>query len=1153
MSVLRTIYETCCPRADVQAGTTKDEQFAADLAQVVNNTAPKEYSDPAVFFKHSYPTRGMRELLKAVLTRLAGRGGEIASIIRLDTQYGGGKTHGLISVVHAVRGMSGVQQIEEFVDPALLPKGSVRVAALDGENSDPADGMTLEGSLRAKTLWGELAYRLAGAEGYRRVQESDQRHVAPGAETIRELFGGQPTLIMIDEVSVYLRKVERAYPGASGQFTAFLHALFKAVETAPNVALVFTLAVGKDAEAKDAYREEHERALASLAEAEMVASRKATQLNPTEEDETADVLRRRLFDEVDRTAADAVVAAYSDVWNRNQVDLPASVLRPEIRDLFRRGYPLHPETLSVLTEKLSSLSTFQRTRGMLRLLARTVHVLWRDKPADALAIHPHHIDPSFGPIRNEITTRLGQGEYTPALKADVAAVEKDEKSTAQELDLKYFPGQLPIHSYVARTIFLHTLAFGDAAKGIASDTLKLSVCSPTVEPSFVEQARTRFVTESLFLDDRPGALLRFMVEPNLTQVIRRQMEEVEANELRADLNERIRNLFGAAGGSFSLQAFPAGAYEVDDTVGDGRPNLVLLHHDAFTINADPQGLPPLIEEIFTHKGTDRRLREFRNNLVFVVADERQVKNMKDRVRRRLALAKLKGTDRINQLAAHQQEKVKEEYQKSPLQCAEAILHCYRHLFFPYNVPMAGSVESITHAAIEVPNASDTPGNGQLHVARVLREHHKLLSDGDSPEAPSFVRDQTPLKQKGELSTLELRNEYRRAPKLSMLVSNGPLIACIRQGIDSEVFVYREGNQVWGKGDPVPVIRVSDDAFVHTMDDARKKHLWPRAEPLVLNFTASPAQIELGQKSDLTVAVSGGVGPYTYSGNDPGLNLENKSQTILRCEVSPGRSQTYQVEVKDSRGQRATATTRVTVIETGKLAVRLLANPPTVALGKATKISLSIHGGKGPFTITSPVEWLNLGTSSDTFHDIPAQPTETTTYTVDVSDGSGAKASSSVQVTVERPIRPQLASQGPLAMALKELFEKARQAKVTAVEKLVIRFFDPSATWKVHQAMATLKEAEVNCRFEADIKQEGINSFQLEFDGRMDKANAVKSFLDPQLRTATDHDFTGTYTLTFSTPLSTLLDRTEAFTKNLTRYGSGEAYVEADAAPLEARS
>ena len=1087
MSVLKTIYETCRPRADVEAGTTKDEQFAADLAQVVNQTAPKEYTDPAVFFRHSYPTRGMRELLKAVLTRLSGRGGEIASIIRLDTQYGGGKTHGLISLVHAVRGMTGVQNVGEFVDPALLPKGPVRVAALDGENSDPANGLTLEPGLRAKTLWGELAYRLAGAEGYRRVQESDERHVAPGAETLRELFGGQPTLIMIDEVSVYLRKVEQAYPGASGQFTAFLHALFKAVETAPDAALVFTLAVGKDSEAKDAYREEHERALRSLAEAEMVASRKATQLNPTEEDETADVLRRRLFDEVDRSAADAVVAAYADTWTRNQLALPASVSRPETRDLFRRGYPLHPETLSVLTEKLSSLSTFQRTRGMLRLLARTVHVLWRDRPADALAIHPHHIDPAFGPIRNEITTRLGQGEYTPALKADVAAVEKDERSTAQELDLKYFPGQLPIHSYVARTIFLHTLAFGDAAKGIASDHLKLSVCSPTVEPSFVEQARTRFITESLFLDDRPGSQLRFMVEPNLTQVIRRQMEEVEADELRVELNLRIQNLFGTAGGSFNLEPFPAGAYEVDDVVGDGRPNLVLLHHDAFAINADPQGLPSLVEEIFKYKGTDQRLREFRNNLVFVVADDRQVKNMKDRLRRRLALQELRKPDRKRLLAEHQQNKVEEEFQKSSLQVAEAILHCYRHLFFPYNVPMPGTTEPIAHAAIEVPNASDSPGNGQAHVARVLRENRKLLGDGDTPEAPTFVRDQTPLKLKGELSTLELRNEYRRAPKLSMLVTNSPLVACIRQGIDSEVFIYREGSQVWGKGDPTPSIRVNDDGFVHTLADARKKNLWPRAEPLVVTFSAAPREIQTGGKAELKVTLTGGVPPYTYTGTHPELSVAGTTQTVIRCDVSPDSSLTYQVEVTDSRGQRQEATAEVYVAKPGEKPL-----PP-----------------KKP---DPPV--------------VPPRPVA--------------------------PAKPDLNANGPLAQALAELWEKTRKAKINSVEKIVIRFFDAAATWKVHQAMATLKDAEITCHFEADIKLEGVNTFQLDFDGRLDKANTVKSFLDPQLRTAADHDFTGTYTLVFSSPLPTTVDRTDAFTKNLTRYGSGEAYVEAHAAPLEAK-
>ena len=1152
MPDISTIFEKCKPRADVQAGTTKDEQFAADLAQVVNETAPQEYADPATFFRHSFPTRGMRELLKAVLTRLAGQGGEIASIIRLDTQYGGGKTHGLIALVHAVRGMAGVEKPEEFVDPALLPKTPVRVAALDGENTDPANGITLEPGLRARSLWGELAYRLAGAEGYKRVQESDEKHVAPGAETLRELFGGQPTLIMLDEVSVYLRKVERVYPDASEQFTAFLHALFKAVETAPNVALVFTLAVGKDSEAKDAYREEHERALASLAEAEMVAARKATLLNPTEEDETADVLRRRLFESVDRTAAETVVTAYTNVWNRNQADLPASILRPETQDTFRRGYPLHPETLNVLTEKLASLSTFQRTRGMLRLLARTVHVLWRDQPADAYAIHPHHIDLAYGPIRSEITSKLGQGEYTPALKADVAAVDADERATAQELDLKFYPGQIPITSYVARTVFLHTLAYGESAKGIATDQLKLSVCSPSVEPSFVEQARIRFITESLFLDDRPGAPLRFMVEPNLTQVIRRQMEKIEAAELRSELNERIRNLFGASGGAFNLQAFPAGAYEVDDTIGDGRPSLVVLHHDAFTVNADPQGLPPLIEEIFKYKGTDHRLREFRNNLVFVTADERQTKNMKDRVRRRLALAELRKPDRKRLLADHQQEKVEEEFRKSALQVAEAIFHCYRHLFFPRTTPMPGSSEPIGHAVIEVSNASDSPGNGQSHVARVLRDNHKLLTDGDTPEAPGYVRDQTPLKQKGELSTLELRNEYRRAPKLSMLTSDGPLKACIRQAIDTDVFIYREGSQVWGKGDPSPAIKIADDAFIYTMDDARKKQLWPRAEPLVVNFNSSPSHIELGETAELTVTVAGGVGPYTYTGNDPGLNLAHKNQTVLRIKVTPAQSETYDVQVRDSRQNHAVATCRVSVKETGKLAVRLVALPGQITQGAESRLTLSIHGGTGPFTIQSQQPELNLGAQSGTTHQATVQPEESTLYAVTVADQAGSQARASVTVAVEVPKKRELSSKGPLAQALTELFEQARKSKIQGVEKLTIRFYDAAETWKVHQAMATLREAAVTCQFKADVQQEGVTAFLVEFEGRMDKANAVKSFLDPQLRMATEHSFDAAYILDFTPALPTALDKTEAFTRTLTRYGTGEAYVEAEAAPLEAR-
>ena len=1078
MNSLASILDTCRPRADVESGTTRDEQFAADLAQVIRGIAPREYSDPVTFFRHSYPTRGMKEMLKAVCKRVSGTGGEVASIVRLQTPYGGGKTHLLIALIHAMRGMPNVENVAEFVDPALLPKGQVRLAALDGENSDPTNGLTLEGDLRAFDLWGELAYRLAGREGYERVRQSDQNHIAPGAETIRELFGGEPTLILLDEVTVYLRKMEQYRPGASAQFTAFLQALMKAVESSPNAALVLTLAVGKADESRDAYREEHERALSALAEVESVASRKATQLNPTEEDETAAVLRRRLFETVDMGAADVVVAEYVKTWTANRDVLPPSAFAPEVRDLFRRGYPLHPETLAVLTEKTASLSTFQRTRGMLRLLARTVHWLWKNRPADAFAVHPHHIDPGFGAIRDEITTRLGQSEYTPALKADVAAVAGDEPATAQLLDLKYYPNQLPITSYIARTIFLHTLAHGDAAKGISSERLKLAVCSPRIEPSFLEQARVRFLQESDYLDDRPGAPMRFRVEPNLTQLIRKEKDEIDAAEVRTELEERIRHLFGAPGGTFNLVAFPGGPYQVPDEVGDGRPFLVVLHYEALAITSEPRGLPQEIEAISKYKGADNGFRAFRNNLVVVVADERLRENMKDRVRHRLALAELRKPDRIGQLAEHQQQRIEEDYRKGPWDIAQAVMQCYRHLFYPSHLPMSGTTEPIGHTALEAHNVGDDPGNGQIHIVRKLREHHKLIDQGDPPNAPAYVRDQTPLKTKGELSALDLRNEFRRAPKLSILLADGPLIQCVRDGIETDVFVYREGNQVWGKGDPLPPVRISDNAFLHTLDNARKQGLWPRPAPLTVHLSASPPTIRPGERTTVTATVSGGVGPYVYRSAEKTLCLEATTQTALRVEVAPVGPTRYEVEVTDSRGEKRSA---------------------------AVSIAVAAEGGQiivPPVVVPPP---------------LPTGP---------------------------RPVE----AQGPLAQALTELWEKARKEKFERVQKLIVKFFEPAAAFKVHSAVATLRDARLSVRFEASLGGDGVDTFRIEFAGRIDKANALKSFLDPQLRTATESNFEAEYTIEFASGLPVNGAEPDKLARDLSRYGAGEAYVEAHAAP-----
>ncbi|MCB9932998.1 MAG: ATP-binding protein [Planctomycetes bacterium] len=823
---MKSVFDLCQPREDVAKGRIKDEELAANLGAVISGTSTaKEYTDPKRFFELTHPTRGLRALLENVCRRLGGAGGEKNSVIRLDTQYGGGKTHSLIALYHTLRGMKGVPNAKEFVDPALLPKGKVNIASMDGEDSDPANGTNLERGIVAYTLWGEMAYRLRGREGFELLRKSDEQRVAPGAQTIAQLLGGEPALIMIDEVSVYLRKAAKADPSAASQFSAFLQALIKAVSSTPRTALVCTLAVrDDDKQARDAYREEHRIALEAFNEALSIASRTLMQIDPTEEDETVDVLRRRLFERVDESGAKGNLDAYTKLWERNRDLLPAEALSPETREQFRRGFPLHPETMNVMTEKLSSLQKFQRTRGMLRLLVRTVTHMWQTRPADAYAIHPHHIDLTFEQIRSEFTTKLEQSQFAPALGADIASVPGKDPATAQRIDAQDYPGQPPVTTFVAGTVFLNTMAFGDNAQGLAPDRLRWSVASPAIEPTVIEEARRKFAESSLYLDDRPGAPMRFRVEPNLTQIINRYVMDVDQGDVRDVLDGRIRETFG--GKPFELIHFPSTPNEVLDDAGG--PYLSVLNHEAHSLKTVEDSLPGHLVSLANTSSTEGEFRKNRNNVVFLVADDRLGKQMREAARRYIALGDLERSPMMRELADYQQQKVKEEYKKSRFHLAEAILHAYRHLYYPSAAGPEAKAQ-LSHAIIEL-TASDTPGEGQRGVRQVLREQKKLLEAGDNPDAPGFVRDQTPLKTQGEISTTDLRSEYRRAPRLSILLNNEPLVKCIVQGVQDGVFVYRKGDQVWGKGDPSPTVEISEGAFVHTAAHAEKKGLWPRPAP-----------------------------------------------------------------------------------------------------------------------------------------------------------------------------------------------------------------------------------------------------------------------------------------------------------------------------------
>ena len=868
-SRLPSIFDLCQPRADVQAGKVADADFAADLAAVIGGAASAEYLEPARFFANTYPTRGLRELLANVCRRLSGAGGD--AIFRLDTTYGGGKTHGLIALVHAAGGMRGVEDVGEFLEPGLLPAGAVRIAAFDGENADPANGRAMGDGVLAHTPWGEVAYALAGRAGYERVRRSDEDGVAPGAATLGELFGGEPTLILLDELAVYLRKVWRAQ-AARHQLTAFLTTLFKAVENAPNAALVYTLAIGRDGRASDAYSEEHQFVGDAMAEAESVSARKATLLNPTEDEETAPVLLRRLFERIDDDGKMQVVSAYRSAWREHRASLADEAARPETEQAFAASYPLHPDVLATLRGKTSTLSEFQRVRGMLRLLARTIAQLWRQQPTDATAIHLHHMDLGHEPIRQELVTRLGQTAFVPAIANDIAGG-GENRSLAEHLDAEHYQGLPPYTAYIARTAFLHTLAFNEPLKGISPEDLRYAVLSPTLDISFIEEARKRFLAESAYLDDRPGAAMRFLAEANLNQIIRREERNVDAGDARAELNDRIGHIFDGA--TFDAIRFPGGPFDVPDEVGDGRPKLVVLSYDAVSIAGQVSQLPTLVERIYARKGSEgQALRALRNHLVFVATDDGGKAEMQRRARLRLALRSLKRADRLRDLADHQQDQVLEMEARSEQELAIAIQQAYRHVLYP-SANRADPNVSLAHTAIDIHSAADQPGVGQRHIVRALRELQKLRLPEDDPDSPAYVRDRTPLR-KGQMTTLALRDEFRRDPALPMLIGDDTFIRGIRVGVERGDYVYQRGDLLFGPGDPPAAVTIDEQAVVLTMAYARNTNVWPRRP------APTEAEEEKAEPSPPAAGVGEEHGQYATTAADqtPQLRVEGPLREAL---------------------------------------------------------------------------------------------------------------------------------------------------------------------------------------------------------------------------------------------------------------------------------
>lgn len=377
---MQRVYETCVPRQEVLSGELTDDMFAAKLERVIDGEAPDVYQDPNVFLTRTFPTEGLRTLISQVMSRVTDTASSDAPIIRLETSFGGGKTHGLIALYHLAHNNQRLGELPvALIDPSLVPDEEVPFAAVVGTELDPVNGIK-HGDVTTYTMWGEIAYQLGGADGYALMERSDTEGTRPGSGVWEKLLGDRPAIICIDEIANFQRAFGRKHVSAE-QTAAFLHTLFGVASAMPQVCVVWTLAT-----TGDEFADESERLVGELRELGSIGARQEIVLTPTGDTEYAPVINHRLFDEIDGDATQEVAAEFVRFYDEQAsrgVALPDQATNATYRAELEKDYPFHPATIDTLSLKTAAIPTFQRTRGMLRLLAHVVRRVWEEQPDGA--------------------------------------------------------------------------------------------------------------------------------------------------------------------------------------------------------------------------------------------------------------------------------------------------------------------------------------------------------------------------------------------------------------------------------------------------------------------------------------------------------------------------------------------------------------------------------------------------------------------------------------------------------------------------------------------------------------------------------------------------------------------------------------------------
>jgi len=417
-------FNIVTPHLDIRQGRLDESVFAANLAEIVLQNGREIYQNPVVFFSKTYFTQGLTNILKKVTSGLNGNQDAENRVISLQTGFGGGKTHALIALYHFVKLGKKAKDIaaaaELFASVPNPAYDKVNTAVFTNTTNDAIQGRKTNG-LHIKTIWGEIAYQLGGKEAYEIIRPNDENRTSPKGLFKKILEKTSPAVILIDELADYCVAASGVTVGGStlsDQTISFIQEISVAVAASDTCVLVATLPASAYEVANSPQASQILTSLSSR------LGRVGADTRPVADEEIFEVIRRRLFEDPgDQAVIDSVVSAYMNLYQENNQEVPSGAVRSEYRERLKKSYPFHPELIDMFRIRWASHHDFQRTRGVLRILASIIADLWDRQGSlkgNNYLIHPSDVSfTNLDALSGQLKKLYGNG-YDAVISADVS-------------------------------------------------------------------------------------------------------------------------------------------------------------------------------------------------------------------------------------------------------------------------------------------------------------------------------------------------------------------------------------------------------------------------------------------------------------------------------------------------------------------------------------------------------------------------------------------------------------------------------------------------------------------------------------------------------------------------------------------------------------